>query len=256
MNRKTLLLSCLAWSLSICFICPPLFAAQPYKPVKKGAVPNVQMAAPSLKITGVTYAGAGRSGQTFRWVATVANTGNVLIKKDQFVIKGTQLYRSGNLSCDAGTGRFPADLPPGKKATVVGSYDYKMSHKIKLDIVAKNGVRNQPVSTRTVTGPRLKADFTEFSINPTTRKWTATIRNTSTVPARFNLRVYAEEANRTTHGLGNKNTSKLAAGTTQTFTGPLGSYQSGWKVTGSIGLEGQYCDGNDVRATIRQRTLQ
>lgn len=255
-NRKTLLLSCLAWSLSICFICPPLFAGQALKPVKKLTVPKVQMANFGLKITDITYATTERRGLTFRWVATVVNTGNMPVKKDQFVIKGTQSYGQGNMSCEAGVGRFAADLLPGKTAQVVGSFDYKLSHKLRLDIVAKNGLPGKSAATRTVAGPRLKADFTEFSLNPGKRIWTATVRNRSTFPVGFNLQVYGEEANHTTHGLGNKDTQMLAPGDTQDFTGPLGFYKPGWEVTGTIGFKGQYCNGAEKLIIVRKRTLK
>ena len=256
MNRKTLLLCCLVGSLSLGFICPPLFAAQPYQPAKKITVPKVQMARFGLKITDVTYRTTERRGLAFRWVATVVNSGSMPVKKDQFVIKGTQSYRSGNAACEAGVGRFAADLLPGKTARVVGSFDYKLTHKLKLDIVANNALPGKPAASRTVAGPRLKADFTEFSLNPDKRRWTATVRNKSTFPARLNLHVHGEEANHTTHGLGNQNTKLLAPGDTQTFTGPLGFYKAGWEVTGTIAFKGQYCGGADARIILNKRTLK
>lgn len=255
MNRKALKLTCLVWILSCCFICQPLFAGQPIKPVKKVDVPKVKMARFGLKVTNVTYATTERRGLTFRWVATVANTGNMPIKKGQFMIKGTQLYRRGNDACEAGVGRFAADLMPGNSAQVVGSFDYKLSHKLRLDIVSRNNI-GKPVATRTVAGPHLKADFTEFSLDQDKRRWTATIRNRSTFPVRFNLNVHGEEANHTTHGLGIKSTDLLAPGATQTFIGPIGFYKPGWEIIGTISFKGQYCNGADQRIILRKRTLK
>jgi len=255
-HRKTLLLYCAAMSLSICLICPPLFAAQPYKPVMKTIPAKVQVAKFGLKITDVTYTTTERRGLTFRWTATVKNTGNMPIKKDAFVIKGTQFYRQDGDACDAGTGRFAADLLPGRTARVSGSFDYKLSRKLKLDIVAANGVPGKPAATRTVAGPRLKADFTEFSLDPANRRWTATVRNKSAFAVRFNLHVHGEEPNHTTHGLGDQSTGLLAPGATQSFTGPLGFYKSGWEVTGAIHFKGQYCNGADKLLIVHSKTLK
>jgi len=255
-HLKILLLYCAALSLSICLICPPLFAAQPYKPVTKTTPAKVQVAKFGLKITDVSYTTTERRGLTFRWTAAVKNTGNMPIKKDAFVIKGTQFYGPGGNSCDAGTGRFAADLLPGRTARVSGSFDYKLSRKLRLDIVARNGAPGRPAATRTVSGPRLKANFTEFSINPAKRRWKATVRNNSPFPARFNLHVHGEEPNHTTHGLGDQNTGLLAPGATQSFTGPLGFYKTGWEITGTIGFKGQYCSGTDKVLIMRTKTLK
>lgn len=245
-------LYCFVGSAALLLLCQPVFAGQPLAPVGKIKIKKIQPAKFSVKIANVSFSTTRRRGIVFRWRATIMNAGTAVIRKKSLTVKATQLNPYNGAACDAGTGRLPSDILPGKSVRVTGSFNYGMTHKLQLDVLATgSSLPGPPIATRVFAGPQFTADFKAFTFVRNKKQWTAIVRNTSMFPLQFNFSVAGETPDNRTYGLALTNTKLLAPNATQTFSGTFREFVPGSKLSGKIMFMAKDCaSGNDAQILV------
>lgn len=251
--RINRIMSMVAVAVSVFFISGYYSVCQAGLPTGiKKEIPKIkpgQIKIISLKAATVSQ-GTRKPDGLWTWTAVVANVGSEEIKKETLQIEASAVYSSGT-TCVVSSEILNRGIAPRTKATISGKWSNCSAQNLILTIKSLPPSRSPIFETKTTSVPQISAVIQSFTFVRDTKKWTAVIKNTSTVPLRFH-----------TEGLGKRGTTSECfaredtavvrrGGGTVTLTGRYNLWQPGTAIEYRVINKCKHClSGDEAYLTL------